>query len=58
MEIDAAPIGLSQVFGDDNAKQMQWSAFLKRAMLTEALRSLSEVVEELHQFLATILSQL
>jgi len=37
---------------------MQWSAFLKRAMLTEALRSLSEVVEELHQFFATILSQL
>jgi Nucleotidyl transferase AbiEii toxin, Type IV TA system len=57
MEIDAAPIGLSSAFGDDPAKQMQWSAFLKRARLTEAPRSLSEVVEELHRFFATILSQ-
>jgi hypothetical protein len=57
MEIDTAPIGLSAVFGDDPAKQMQWSAFLKRARLTEAPRSLSEVVEELHKFFATILSQ-
>jgi hypothetical protein len=56
-EIDAAPIGLSSAFGDDPAKQMQWSAFLKRARLTEAPRSLSEVVEELHRFFATILSQ-
>jgi hypothetical protein len=37
--------------------QMQWGAFLKRARLTEAPRSLSEVVEELHKFFATILSQ-
>jgi hypothetical protein len=57
MEIDTTPIGLSPVFGDDPTKQMQWSAFLKRARLTEAPRSLSEVVEELHKFFATILSQ-
>jgi hypothetical protein len=58
MEIDAAPIGLSPAFGGDPAKQMQWSAFLKRGgRLTEAPRSLSEVVEELHRFFATILSQ-
>jgi hypothetical protein len=57
MEIDRAPIGLSPAFGGDPAKQMQWSAFLKRARLTEAPRSLSEVVEELHKFFATILSQ-
>jgi hypothetical protein len=57
VEIDTAPIGLSAVFGDDPAKQMQRSAFLKRARLTEAPRSLSEVVEELHKFFATILSQ-
>jgi Nucleotidyl transferase AbiEii toxin, Type IV TA system len=50
MEIDRAPIGLSPAFGDDPAKQIQWSAFLNRAMLTEAPRSLSEVVEELYSF--------
>jgi hypothetical protein len=58
MEIDKAPIGLSPAFGDDPAKQKQWSAFLKRARLTEAPTSLSEVVEELHKFFRTILSQL
>lgn len=58
MEIDPAPIGLSPAFGDDPAKQTQWIAFLKRARLTEAPRSLSDVVEELHKFFATILSQL
>lgn len=58
MEIDKAPIGLSRAFGDDPAKQKQWSAFLKRARLTEAPTSLSEVVEELHKFFRTILSQL
>jgi hypothetical protein len=35
MEIDTASIGLSPAFGDDPAKQMQWSAFLKRLRLTE-----------------------
>ena len=58
MEIDPAPAGLSSAFGDDPSKQMQWNAFLKRARLTEVPRSLSEVVEELHKFFATILSQL
>ena len=58
MEIDATPIGLSPAFGDEPAKQKQWVAFLKRARLTEAPNSLSEVVEELHQFFVPILSQI
>jgi hypothetical protein len=57
MEIDAAPIGLSPAFGDDPAKQMQWSAFLKRAKLTEVPRSLSDVVEALYNFFEPVLSQ-
>jgi hypothetical protein len=57
MEIDTASIGLLPVFGEAPAKQMQRSAFLKRARLMEAPRSLSEVVKELHKFFATILSQ-
>jgi len=44
-------------FGDDPAKQKQWRAFLKRSRLTAAPDSLSEVVEELHTFFATILSE-
>jgi hypothetical protein len=58
MELDTTPIGLSPVLGDDPAKQKQWSAFLKRARLTEAPASLSQVVEELHKFFGTIRSQL
>jgi hypothetical protein len=54
MEIDTDPIGLSLAFGDHTAKQKQWSGFLKRSRLTAAPNSLSEVVEELHKFFATI----
>jgi hypothetical protein len=57
MEIDLDPIGLSSAFGNDPAKQMQWSAFVKRSRLTEAPAKLSEVVEELRLFFAPILSQ-
>jgi hypothetical protein len=44
MDIDAAPVGPSPALGDDPAKQIQWSAFLKRARLTEVPRRLSNVV--------------
>lgn len=57
MELDLDPIGLSSAFGNDPAKQMQWSAFVKRSRLTEAPAKLSEVVEELRQFFAPILSR-
>ncbi len=57
MELDLDPIGLSSAFGNDPAKQMQWSAFVKRSRLTEAPAKLSEVVEELRLFFAPILSQ-
>jgi hypothetical protein len=57
MEIDITPVGLSPAFGGDPTKQTQWSAFLKRARITEAPSSLSQVVEELHKFFTTLLSQ-
>jgi len=57
MELDLEPVGLSSAFGNDPAKQMQWSAFVKRARLTEAPAKLSEVVEELRLFFAPILSR-
>ena len=43
LEIDLAPIGLTSAFGDDLAKQMQWSAFVKRSRLTEVPTNLSEI---------------
>jgi hypothetical protein len=58
MEIDPSPIGLSSAFGDDPTKQMQWSAFLKRARLTEVPSSLSEVIEELRKFFRPVFSRL
>ena len=57
-EIDPSPIGLSSAFGDEPTKQMQWSAFLKRARLTEVPTSLSEVIEELRKFFRPVFSQL
>jgi len=57
MELDLEPVGLSSAFGNDPAKQMQWSAFVKRSRLTEAPAKLSEVVEELRLFFAPILSR-
>ena len=57
MELDLEPVGLSSAFGNDPAKQMQWSAFVKRARLTEAPAKLSEVVEELRLFFTPILSR-
>ena len=57
IELDLDPVGLSSAFGNDPAKQMQWSAFVKRSRLTEAPAKLSEVVEELRLFFAPILSQ-
>ena len=58
MEIDRDPIGLSSAFGNDPAKQTQWSAFLKRARLTEVPHSLAAVVKELHEFFSTVLAQI
>jgi hypothetical protein len=57
MQIDPNPVGLSAAFGNDPAKQMQWTAFLKRSRLAAAPQSLSEVVKELEEFFAAILSQ-
>jgi hypothetical protein len=57
MQIDPNPIGLSDAFGNDPAKQIQWSAFLRRSRLTEAPQSLSDVVAELDKFFEAILNQ-
>jgi hypothetical protein len=56
MQIDPKPVGLSAAFGNDPAKQMHWSAFLKRSRLTQAPERLSEVVKELNEFFAFLLS--
>ena len=55
MEIDASPVGFSEEFGKDPAKQTQWKAFLKRSSLTEAPSDLSDAVEELRRFFGPLL---
>jgi hypothetical protein len=44
------PIALTEEFCEDDAKQKQWKAFLKKAKL-DSPRSLSEVAEHLQSFL-------
>ena len=55
MDLDS--IGLSSAFGKYPAKQMPWSAFVKRLRFTEVPAKLSEVVEELRLFFALSLSR-
>jgi hypothetical protein len=55
MAIEAEPIGLSDAFGADPAKQIQWKAFLKRSALTEAPEKLTDVVDEIRLFFKPIL---
>lgn len=56
MAIDTEPIGLSSAFGADQAKEIQWKAFLKRSALTAAPESLMDVVEEIRLFFEPILA--
>jgi hypothetical protein len=56
MAIESEPIGLSNVFGADPAKQIQWKAFLKRSALTEAPENLTVVVDEIRLFFKPILN--
>ena len=55
MEVEVEPVGLSEAFGTDPTKQVQWKAFLKRSAITEAPASLPQVVEEIRRFFAPIL---
>ncbi|MDQ2925350.1 MAG: nucleotidyl transferase AbiEii/AbiGii toxin family protein [Acidobacteriota bacterium] len=55
MEIEVDPVGLSEAFGTDPTKQVQWKAFLKRSAITEAPEDLTEAVEEIRLFFAPIL---
>jgi hypothetical protein len=57
MEIEAAPVGLSDAFGTDPVKQIQWKAFLKRSALSTAPDSLTDVVEEIRLFFEPFLGQ-
>jgi len=45
------PTGLTKVFGDDPAKQVQWKAFLGKLRLDPLAMPLDRVVEQLRSFL-------
>ena len=57
MAIEATPVGLSNAFGTDPVKRIQWKAFLKRSALSTAPDSLTDVVEEIRLFFEPILGQ-
>ncbi len=48
---DGVPTALTDEFATDTAKQTQWTAFLKRDVLTDAPPDVSGVVDGLRQFL-------
>ena len=56
MAIESEPIGLSDAFGADPAKQIQWEAFVKCSALTQAPERLEDVVEEIRLFFEPILT--
>jgi hypothetical protein len=49
------PLGLSDAFSEDAAKQQQWQAFVRRSKLQSEALSLTAVVSQLHQFLMPVL---
>jgi predicted nucleotidyltransferase component of viral defense system len=49
------PLGLSNAFSEDAAKQQQWQAFVQRSKLQGEGLSLMAVVLQLHQFLMPVL---
>jgi hypothetical protein len=48
------PTALTPTFGGDDAKKMQWQAFLKKTKLIEVPASLQEVIDALVPFLSPI----
>ena len=52
-----APLALTHAFGDDRAKQIQWTAFLKKSGLSAQAPPLGAVIESLGAFLLPPLIQ-
>lgn len=49
-EIDSEPVGLSDAFASDPARQTQWRAFLRRNRFSELSGGLSALVSEVRRF--------
>lgn len=49
------PLALTDTFADDAAKQVQWTAFIKRARLSTSPVGLQEVIEALRGFIGPLL---
>lgn len=49
------PTGLTDGFGADNTKQVQWTAFVRKAQLAADAPPFAEVVEAIRQFLLPVL---
>jgi len=57
-KLDIEPICFAHRFTNDPAKSRQWTAFLRRSMLTAAPLAFSEVVEGVRQFLQPVATAL
>ena len=54
--IEAEPIGLTQAYGDDPARAIQWRAFVRRSRFKEDAGELARLVTEIRQFALPALS--
>ena len=57
-EVDGSPVGLSEEFARDEAKNKQWQAFVKKLRLDIAPADLADVVAQVSAFLQPITSGL
>lgn len=49
-QIEALPVGLSDVFGADAGRQKQWAAFLRRSRFQTAPSELSDTIKAVREF--------
>jgi len=52
--VSPLPAGLTRAFAEDRGRQAQWAAFIRRGLLDEAPRALTEVVAEVAEFLVPL----
>ena len=57
-EISGAPVALTPAFAEDQVKQTQWRAFVRKSRIPDAPPELAGVVEALTRFLGPVASAL
>ena len=52
---DTTPVALSEEFGRDNAKNVQWNAFIRKSGLAQKVANFQEVLSLLREFLLPVM---